>query len=420
MTELSLTPLRELCDNFKADIVDGPFGANLKREHYKTEGIPVLKIQNIKSFKITLKKMDYVDDEKYQELIRHSYRKGDIVMTKLGDPLGESAIVENIKDGLIVADLVRIRAQKVDTKYLCYHLNSPVTSAYINSQQKGTTRPRVRISVVRDLPIYTPPLAEQKRIVAILDQAFADIEQARAKTEKNLKNARELFESYLQQVFSQRGQGWVETTLENLVTDDCSLSYGIVQPGDDVHGGMAVVRPTDMKKELINLDGLKLIDPVKAEGYQRTKLKGGELLVCVRGSTGITSIACKSLAGANVTRGIVPVRFDPLKISDRFGYYQFISPLVQTQIKSATYGAALMQINIRDFRKIILSVPTLEKQTEIANKLDEIAPELKKVERIYDSKISALDELKKSILQKAFAGELTKSPVNETKKGVAA
>ena len=100
--------LKDLCNNFKADIVDGPFGSNMKRSDYIKDGVPVLKIQNVKQFKIELKKMDFVTKSKYDELKRHSYKKGDIIMTKLGDPLGASAIVENIDDGLIVADLVRI------------------------------------------------------------------------------------------------------------------------------------------------------------------------------------------------------------------------------------------------------------------------------------------------------------------------
>ena len=106
MEKYNIIPLSNLCNEVKQDIVDGPFGANLKREHYKTHGIPVLKIQNIQPFKIILKKMDFVDDKKYQELKRHSFENGDIIMTKLGDPLGESAIVENISGGLIVADLL--------------------------------------------------------------------------------------------------------------------------------------------------------------------------------------------------------------------------------------------------------------------------------------------------------------------------
>jgi len=312
-------------------------------------------------------------------------------------------------------------SDKIITKFVYYAmLNDRFQRSVIKSSGQATL-PIINKTKWSNLEISHPTeIPEQERIVAILDQAFADIEQARAKTEQNLKNARELFESYLQQVFSQRGEGWVERSLEDIVTDDCSLSYGIVQPGDDINGGLPIVRPTDMKKELINLDGLKLIDPSKAEGYKRTSLQGGELLVCVRGTTGTTSIACESLVGANVTRGIVPVRFDPQKISDRFGYYQFISPLIQRQIKAATYGAALMQINIRDFRKIKVCVPPLEVQTVLSDRLDGIRPDLIRIEKIYKLKLSAFDELKKSILQKAFSGELTKTLDGDTSKGAAA
>ena len=209
-------PLQSLCDDVKQDIVDGPFGSELKREDYITEGIPVLKIQNVKPFAIELKKMDYVSAEKFHELRRHSFRRGDIVMTKLGSPLGVSAIVEDVEEGVIVADLVRIRAQQINTKYLCYHLSSQRTNDFINSMQKGTTRPRVTLSVVRELPIYSPPLPEQQRIVTLLDEAFAGLATAKANAERNLQNARAIFESHLQSVFSQRGEGWVEKTLGNL------------------------------------------------------------------------------------------------------------------------------------------------------------------------------------------------------------
>ncbi len=309
----------------------------------------------------------------------------------------------------------------IDPNYLYYYLLQPSFREVGKKVMTGAVgHKRVPKDYIENTKIPLPSIPEQKRIVAILDQVFADIEQARAKTEQNLKNARELFESYLQQVFSQRGEGWVKCSLECLVTDDCSLSYGIVQPGDDVSGGLAIVRPTDLKNELIDINGLKLIDSSKAEGYKRTILQGGELLVCVRGDTGVTSIACESIAGANVTRGIVPIRFNPEKILSRFGYYQFISPLIQTQIKAATYGAALMQINIRDFRKINISAPPLDIQAEIIDRLDAIRPDLTRLEKIYTSKLSALDSLKKSILQKAFSGELTKTQDGDTNRGATA
>lgn len=294
----------------------------------------------------------------------------------------------------------------VDVKYLYYFLHANVE--LLNNLGTGATFKELSKKALEDVEFPLPSVPEQKRIVSILDQAFADIDKARALTEQNLKNVRELFESYLQQVFSQRGEGWAVEPLENLVTNDCTLSYGIVQPGNDFENGLPVVRPTDLTREVIDLDGLKLIDPSKAEGYMRTVLQGGELLVCVRGSTGTTTIASEQLSGANVTRGIVPIRFNPERVSQRFGYYQFLSPLIQVQIQAGTYGAALTQINIRDLRKIEVTVPPLSVQNEIVNKLDRVKPDLLKVEKLYVSKLDAFDKLKKAFLQKAFSGELTK------------
>ena len=200
--ERHITQLQRLCDNYKQDIVDGPFGSNLKREDYVSEGVPVLKIQNLKPLRIELKKMDYVSPDKFRDLQRHSFSRGDIIMTKLGDPLGVSAIVNHLEEGVIVADLVRIRAAKINTKFLCYQLNSPVVKRFINAKQKGTTRPRVTLSVVRELPIYSPPLAEQIRIVTKLDQLLLSVESLIASYAKKKTALDELKISLLNKVFS--------------------------------------------------------------------------------------------------------------------------------------------------------------------------------------------------------------------------
>jgi type I restriction enzyme S subunit len=99
-------------------------------------------------------------------------------------------------------------------------------------------------------------------------------------------------------------------------------------------------------------------------------MHGGELLLCVRGSTGTVSVASAELHGANVTRGIVPIRFDLTLLTQEFGYYLMSSGKIQEQIREKTYGAALMQINIRDLRNVALSFPPLEKQKEIVANLD--------------------------------------------------
>ncbi|MEX0827934.1 MAG: restriction endonuclease subunit S, partial [Haliea sp.] len=239
-------------------------------------------------------------------------------------------------------------------------------------------------------------------------------------TEKNLANARELFESYLNSVFSLSNVEWQERQLNELVRGDCSLSYGIVQPGNDVEDGLPVVRPTDLTDKVIALSGLKKIDPSLAHAYSRTTLHGNDLLLCVRGSTGTVSIAHEELKGANVTRGIVPIRFDDCLISDGFGYYLMCSPKVQRQIADMTYGAALMQINIRDLRKIVVQVPPLNIQSRIKSQLDDVSHESVRLRSIYQQKLTTLTELKQSLLQKAFTGELTaEKEKDEVKEAVA-
>jgi type I restriction enzyme S subunit len=157
---------------------------------------------------------------------------------------------------------------------------------------------------------------------------------------------------------------------------------------------------------VIPVNGLKRIDPILAAAYRRTALTGGELLLCVRGSTGLVSNASKELSGANVTRGIVPIRFDESHVIQEFGYYVLVSGPFQKQIREKTYGAALMQINIRDLRSIVLSFPPLLEQKRLVAKLDWLSAETQRLESIYQKKLAALDALKKSLLHQAFTGAL--------------
>lgn len=294
----------------------------------------------------------------------------------------------------------------LDRRFLFYWLTTDEQVTRINSTCTGARMPRANFKEVLSFPIPLPPLPEQERIVSILDEAFEGIATATAHAERNLHNARELFQSVLQSTFQQKGEDWVETTLVDAVAETCTLSYGIVQPGKEYPDGLPLVRPTDMNRKIIDLQGLKRINSELATSYARTSLKGGEILLCVRGSTGMLSIASPELAGANVTRGIVPIRFAPEKVDQEFGFYLLLGPPTQTQIREKTYGAALMQINIRDLKKIALRFPSIKKQKAIVQKLDALATETRRLEAIYQRKLAALAELKQSLLQRAFAGEL--------------
>lgn len=340
------------------------------------------------------------------------FADGDVLLAKITPCFenGKLGIARNLENGIGFgsSEYFVIRpSNRVTAEYLYYFLSQPsFREAGAQSMTGAVGHKRVAKEFLEGHALPLPPLPEQQHIVAILDEAFAGIATARAAAEQNRQNARALFESHLQSVFSQRGEGWVEKTLDEAVDSLCSLSYGIVQPGEDQPGGLPIVRPTDLEGKTIELAGLKRIDPSLADSYRRTTLRGGDLLLCVRGSTGMISIASDALAGGNVTRGIVPIHFDDTLVTQNFGYYLMRSEPVQQQIREKTYGAALMQINIRDLRNLILPIPPRGVQAELADRFESMLEETQRLEALYQRKLEALDELKQSLLHQAFSGNL--------------
>ncbi|MBX9892533.1 MAG: restriction endonuclease subunit S [Chitinophagaceae bacterium] len=382
------------------------------KEQGNDKAVRYLKMDSITSDNnLVHNKYVYVDATS-DELEKFTLNDGDFLFNTRNsyELVGKTCVFSPIDDEptLFNNNIMRVVFKKgVSSKFINYAFSSEQVKKRLQKLKSGTTSVvGIYYNGLRNLEIPLPPLPEQQRIVSILDEVFAAITKAKANAEQNLKNARELFESYLQSVFEKKGDGWQEKTLEELADENCTLSYGIVQPGEEFENGLPVIRPTDLITRFVKIQGLKRIDPKLADGYQRTKLVGDELLLCVRGTTGVVSIATPELKNANVTRGIVPIRFNKKIVNQEFGYYLLISSYVQKQIQAKTYGAALMQINIGDLRKIKCPFPSLKEQQTIVRQLDALRAETQKLEVIYQKKIEDLEELKKSILQKAFSGEL--------------
>lgn len=402
-------PLQMLCDDFRQDVVDGPFGSELQRRDYITDGIPVLKIQNVKPFAIELKKMDYVSPAKFEELKRHSFRRGDIIMTKLGNPLGASAIVEDLHEGLIVADLVRIRAQGINTRYLCYQLNSQRTNDFINSMQKGTTRPRVRLSVVRELPIAVPSPEEQERLVSILDEAFAGVAKARENAERNLRNARALFESHLQSVFTQRSEGWTERPLSVL----CEIKHGFAFKGEFFasSGKYVVLTPGNFYESGGYRDRGEKQKYYSGEIPDGFVLSEGDLLVAMTeqaagllGSPILIPQSDKFLH--NQRLGLVTQKSDA-PWTNEFFFHVFNTRGVRKAIHQSASGVKVRHTSPTKIGEVVVSFPTsLAVQANIVSKLTNLIAETERLESIYQRKLAALNDLKASLLHQAFSGDL--------------
>ena len=274
----------------------------------------------------------------------------------------------------------------------------------------GAVHQTIYFPEVKAFYVCVPDRQEQRRIVAILDEALEGIATAKDIAEKNLRNAREWVAGQLSAVLSFSSARGRSGTLEALVAPSCTLSYGILHPEEGVRGGLPVVPPTKHGERMVCAEGLKRIEPALARSYARTTLRGDDLLLCVRGTTGTVAMAEPALAGANVTRGIVPIRFDSSTIIQTLGYYLLRSEPVQAQIRAKTYGTALMQINIGDLRKIFLAFPPMEKQAALIAQLDAIQEAADGLIDVYGRKLAAFDELKDSLLHQAFTGALTTKP----------
>ena len=249
-----------------------------------------------------------------------------------------------------------------------------------------------------DIPILKK--TEQQRIVSRLDSAFANIDALKANAEKQLTEARALFQKALDKAMEPK-EGWEVKTLKDVVDDKCPISYGIVQQGDHVEGGIPVVRPVDLNTKIVFKEGLKCTKESISNAYKRTILRGDEILLSVRGTTGILALASSELVGCNVNRGIVPLFFKK-ELDKDFAYYEMLSPNLQKVFAEKTTGSTLKQINIKDLRLIKLCYPSIDTQRQIVSRLDSLSTNIRRLEANQRKVIAECDALKQAMLRKVF------------------
>lgn len=293
----------------------------------------------------------------------------------------------------------------VDARFL-YHLLDSKMDVLLSMVSRGATVHRLVTDQIRTLDFILPPLPEQQRIVGILDEAFAGIARAKANAEQNLQNARALFESHLQSVFTQRGEGWVEKPLAELCDSSRVITYGVIKLGEEVPDGIPCLRTSNVRWLRIETDGMKRIAPALSSEYSRTILKGGEVLVNVRGTLGGVAVAAPEMAGWNVSREVAVVPVNSSRVNPTFLSYLIGSGTSQHWLGSVKKGAAYVGINIEDLRLLPVSAPALNKQLEVVWHLESLEEETQRLEAIYQQKLAALDEFKKSLLHQAFTGQL--------------
>ena len=324
--------------------------------------------------------------------------------------IGEHAITEielttnQQFNGLVIKDKM-----EVFPRYLFY-FTATLKDTLLNLSGK-TTIDFIAISKLKEVLIPLPPLPEQQHIVSILDKAFEAIDKAKANAEQNLKNAKELFESYLQGVFEKKGEGWGETILSDVATD---ITDGDHQPPPKSKSGIPFITISNINKESFEIDFSSTFK-VPEEYFQKIKVnrkpKEGDLLYTVTGSYGIPVLINSNFEFC-FQRHIALIR-PKISVNSRWLFYWILSPQARRQANQVATGTAQRTVSLSALRSFIIPDIQRSNQDSIVHKLDALSAETNKLVTKYQIKVTYLEELKKSILQKAFNGELTsiKEPV---------
>lgn len=330
---------------------------------------------DISSIDNTIQKMTDVTSITFGDAPSRAQQKvenGDIIVSTVRPNLKNIAIIDRYESNLVASSgfCVLRNTELVERNYLFHYITSDLFTQHLMKLTTGANYPAVRDKDVRDSIIPLPPKTTQLSIVSELDKIN---ELIRLKKEQ-LKDYDNLAQSIFYEMFGdpvENDKGWEVKKLKDIVSENCSISYGIVQPGENVENGVPVVRPVDMNGTFVFRQGLKNTTKEISDSYKRTILKGNEILMCVRGTTGVITMATSDLKDCNVTRGITPIECGP-SCNRCFLYYQILSPNVQYYIKEHTRGIALKQINMKDVREIPLFLPPLPLQHLFAQRIEQI------------------------------------------------
>ena len=296
---------------------------------------------------------------------------------------------------------------EIDDSYLRAFLDS--TFDVFNGAKTGAAIPHLDKDAMYQLEFPLPPLPEQQRLAGLLQEAFEGITTAKANAEKNLRSARALFESHLQSVFTQRGPGWVETTLEEVLT--LQPQNGWSPPAaNHATSGTPVLTLSSVTGFVFRPNKLKYTS-AKTDPKARYWIQNGDLLI-TRSNTpelvGHVAIA-SGIEGSTIYPDLI-MRMNPMpdRALTKFLYYQLRTPELRTEIMGRAQGAnpTMKKISNGAVKTLPISVPPIATQQAIVAKLEALTEETQSLARLYERKLAALEALKKSLLHQAFTRKL--------------
>lgn len=301
-------------------------------------------------------------------------------------------------DGVLSSTMAKIiHGEEIDNRFLMHFLDSLFEK--FNAAKTGAAIPHLDLAALRSEELPIPPLPEQQRIVAILDEAFAGIATARAAAEQNRQNARALFESHLQAVFSQRGEGWVEKVFSEV----CEISSALVDPRKDEFLDLLHVGGANIESKT---GGLLELKTAREEGLISGKFVFDESMVLYSKIRPYLMKVVRPDFRGLCSADIYPLSAKQGQVDRNYLFHLLLSPNFTDYANAGSARAGMPKVNRDHLFAYRGYFPPVEKQAELAASLDALHEETQRLEALYQRKLAALDELKQSLLHQAFSGEL--------------
>jgi len=348
-----------------------------------------------------------VDQAMAQRLASYTLKEGDIVVGRRGE-IGRCAVIGPRESGWLcgTGSFFLRPSPNISARFLAHLIRSEDYREELRQVSTGTTMQNLSNTALGDLVVVVPPLAEQRRIVGILDKASERIAVARENAEKNLRNARALLESRLRLLFAENADGWVAKRLAEHVHGISTGPFGsLVHKSDYRRGGLPLVNPVNIRGDTIVADDRKTVGRATAERLAGYALREHDVVIARRGEIGRCAVVSRDQAGWFCGTGCFVIR--PSERSDP----HFLAILLRSQpyrekLDGMAGRATMPSLSNKDLANLVVGLPPMPIQRRIVALHGDLSKESERLAAVYSRKLAALDELKQSLLHQAFCGQL--------------
>lgn len=378
-----------------------------EKANFKEIGPKFLRITDIQDNYVNWENVPFCKIDE-NELSKYKLKDGDIVFARTGATTGKSFLLKKPPLAVFASYLIRLQILNLNEilpDFLILYFQTDQYWKNVSKGLSGSAQGGFNASKLADLQIPLPPIPEQQRIVKILDETFKKIEKVKENTEKNFKNSHKLFESYLQKALLNKNSNWQTKKLIDAcekITDGSHFS-----PKSSTYGAYPYITVRDINNDIINFKNCKFIDEAS---YNQLVKNGcqpflGDLLFSKDGTVGKVSLV--DYQKKFVILSSLAIIRPKIIINPQFLKYILKSNKFVEEAIGKKTGTAIKRIVLKNLKDINISFPeSLSEQQKIVTQLDSLSQQTQKLESLYKQKLANLEELKKSILNKAFNGEL--------------